>query len=86
MLVGRVAPRLRGGESDGSVVWRMTGEEWGLVMGGGWCVGTASCGQVRLLVMIRGLRWSEAVAVVARVMGMVPCGGVPVVVGWGCCR
>ena len=51
-------------------------------------LGTAACGQVRLLVMMRGLRWSGVVAVVAMALGMVPCGGVPVAVGvgWGCCR
>ena len=70
------------GESGGSVVWRMSGGEWGLVMGGGWCVGTAACEQVRLLVMMRRLQWSEAVAVVALALGMVLCGGVPWRWGW----
>ena len=27
-----------------------------MVMGGGWCVGMAPCGQVRFLVMMRGIR------------------------------
>ena len=81
-MVGRGAPRLHGGESGASVVWRMSGGEWGLVMGGGCCVGTAACGQVRLLVMMRGLRWSGAIAVAALALGMVPSGGILVVVGW----
>ena len=33
--MGRVESRLRGGESEGSVVWRMPGGEWGLVCGDG---------------------------------------------------
>ena len=49
-------PGYVGGEPEGSVVWRMPGGEWGLVMGGGWCVGMAPCGQVRFLVMMRGIR------------------------------
>ena len=84
-MVGRGAPRLHGGESGASVVWRMSGGEWWLVMGGGCCVGTAACKQVMLLVMVRGLQWGEAVAAVALALVMVPCGGVPVAVGVGCC-
>ena len=61
-MVGRGAPRLRWGESGVSVVWKMFGGEWGLVMGGGCCVGTAACKQVMLLVRMRGLQWGEAVA------------------------
>ena len=54
-MVGRGAPRLRGGESGVSVVWRVLNGEWGLVKGGGCCVGTAAWEQAMLLVMVRGL-------------------------------
>ena len=86
--MGRGAPRLREGESGASVVWRMSGGEWGLVMGGGCCVGTAAWEQAMLLVMVRGLQRIGAVAAVVLTLVMVPCGGVPVAmgVGWGSCR
>ena len=80
--MGRGAPRLRGGESGASVVWRMSGGEWGLVMGGGCCVGTAAWEQAMLLVMVRGLQRIGAVAAVVLTLVMVPCGGVSVAVGW----
>ena len=86
-MVGRGAPRLRGGESGVSAVWEMLGGEWGMVMGGGCCVGAAACEQVMFLVRVRGLQRGEAVVAVVLTLVMVPCGGVPVAVGvgWGCC-
>ena len=74
--MGHVAPRLRGGESGVSVVWRM--------LGGGCCVGTAVWEQVVLLVLVRGLQRIGAVAAVWLTLVMVPWGGVPVAVGVGC--
>ena len=78
---GRGAPRLRGGESGVSAVWEMLGGEWGMVMGGGCCVGTVVWEQVMLLVMVRWLQQIGAVAAVVLTLVMVPCVGVPVAVG-----
>ena len=85
-MVGRGAPRLRGGgESGVSAVWRMLVGEWGMVMDGGCCVGTVVWEQVMLLVMVRWLQQIGAVAAVVLTLVMVPCGGVPVAVGVGWC-
>ena len=54
-MVGRGAPRFRGGESCVSAVWKMLGGEWGMVMGEDCCVGAVMWGEVMRLVMVRRL-------------------------------
>ena len=54
-----------------------------MVMGGGWCVGMAPCGQVRFLVVMRGIQRGLAPVVFAEALVRAPCGGVPVLMWVG---